>query len=205
MKYIVKINHHHVKTIKQFLKTINYNQYFSQLGESLESYWLHLSIPLHLSCPSLKTLNETITFLMHSSLRSTSKMYYCRIGVLLAIFNLSFEIFCMKFPQRTDDGKNLNLFVSFLCTCVAHTKSLAIIFVLQYKMSFQITVGVYGHEEEVLDKPVSPNEIRNLLFSKCMPHNPFEAVLQQEIILSIGKLIATAPELFDGILKIRIG
>jgi hypothetical protein len=32
-----------------------------------------------------------------------------------------------------------------------------------------------------------------------------QAVLQQELILGIGKLIAASPELFDGILKIRIG
>ncbi|ESP02603.1 hypothetical protein LOTGIDRAFT_224755 [Lottia gigantea] len=69
----------------------------------------------------------------------------------------------------------------------------------------QITVGVFGHEEEVLDKPVSPNEIKNILYRICQPHDLRQAVLQQELILCIGKLIATVPELFDGILKIRIG
>ncbi|BFZ13480.1 hypothetical protein BsWGS_16519 [Bradybaena similaris] len=69
----------------------------------------------------------------------------------------------------------------------------------------QITVGVFGHEEEVLDKPISPNELKNILYSKCLPYNVCEAVLQQELILAIGKLISTSPELFDGILKIRIG
>ncbi|XP_005099610.1 phosphorylase b kinase regulatory subunit beta isoform X2 [Aplysia californica] len=69
----------------------------------------------------------------------------------------------------------------------------------------QITVGVFGHEEEVLDKPISPNELKNILYSKCLPYDVCQAVLQQELILSIGKLIATSPELFDGILKIRIG
>ena len=69
----------------------------------------------------------------------------------------------------------------------------------------QLTVGVFGHEEEVLDKPVSPNEIRNILYAKCMPHDICQAVLQQELILAIGKHIATLPEQYDGILKIRIG
>ncbi|GFR83463.1 phosphorylase b kinase regulatory subunit beta [Elysia marginata] len=69
----------------------------------------------------------------------------------------------------------------------------------------QMTVGVFGHEESVLDKPISPNELKNILYSKCLPFDVCQAVLQQEIILSIGKLIATSPELFDGILKIRIG
>ncbi|XP_059167825.1 phosphorylase b kinase regulatory subunit beta-like isoform X4 [Physella acuta] len=69
----------------------------------------------------------------------------------------------------------------------------------------QMTVGVFGHEEEVLDKPISPNELKNILYSKCLPYDVCQAVLQQEIILAIGKLIATTPELFEGILKIRIG
>ena len=68
-----------------------------------------------------------------------------------------------------------------------------------------MTVGVFGHEETVLDKPISPNELKNILYSKCLPYDVCQAVLQQEIILSIGKLIATSPKLFDGILKIRIG
>ena len=64
---------------------------------------------------------------------------------------------------------------------------------------------MFGKEEEVLDKPVSPNEIKNVLYSRCMPYDLCQAVLQQELILAIGKHIATAPECYDGILKIRIG
>ena len=66
-------------------------------------------------------------------------------------------------------------------------------------------MGVFSHDESVLDKPVSPNEIKSILYSKCMPHDVCQAVLQQELILAIGKHIATTPELYDGILKIRIG
>jgi len=69
----------------------------------------------------------------------------------------------------------------------------------------QITVGVFGHEESVLDKPVSPAELKTLLYSQCLPHDLCQAVLQQELILSIGKIISTSPHLFEGILKIRIG
>ncbi|XP_041375340.1 phosphorylase b kinase regulatory subunit beta-like isoform X2 [Gigantopelta aegis] len=69
----------------------------------------------------------------------------------------------------------------------------------------QITVGVFGHEEEVLDKPISPNELKNIIYSKCLPYDISQSVLQQELILCIGKLIATSSHLFDGILKIRIG
>ena len=64
---------------------------------------------------------------------------------------------------------------------------------------------MFGHEEEVLDKPISPNDLKNVLYSKCMPYDIQQAVLQQELILGIGKLITTSPEIFEGILKIRIG
>ncbi|VDI71727.1 phosphorylase kinase alpha/beta subunit [Mytilus galloprovincialis] len=69
----------------------------------------------------------------------------------------------------------------------------------------QVTVGVFGHEEEVIDKPISPGEVKNILYSRCAQYDLLQAVLQQELILGIGKLIAASPELFDGILKIRIG
>ncbi|XP_046550516.1 LOW QUALITY PROTEIN: phosphorylase b kinase regulatory subunit beta-like [Haliotis rubra] len=69
----------------------------------------------------------------------------------------------------------------------------------------QITVGVFGHEEEVLDKPVGPNEIKTIIYGKCLPYDIRQAVLQQELILCLGKIIATSSELFDGILKVRIG
>lgn len=69
----------------------------------------------------------------------------------------------------------------------------------------QVTLGVYGHEEEVIDKPISPADIKNILYTKCYPHDIVQAVLQQELVLSIGRFISTNPELFNGILTIRIG
>ncbi|XP_078688666.1 phosphorylase b kinase regulatory subunit beta-like isoform X2 [Branchiostoma floridae x Branchiostoma belcheri] len=69
----------------------------------------------------------------------------------------------------------------------------------------QVTLGVFGHEEEVISNPLSPGEIKNIVYSKCMPHDEREAVLQQEMIIYIGNIISTTPELFDGILKIRVG
>ncbi|CAH1778896.1 unnamed protein product [Owenia fusiformis] len=69
----------------------------------------------------------------------------------------------------------------------------------------QITLGVFGHEEEVVDKPLSPQEIQDILFTKCLPYDIIQAVLQQEMILNIGKFISTSPDLFKGMLKIRIG
>ncbi|XP_014600411.1 PREDICTED: probable phosphorylase b kinase regulatory subunit beta isoform X1 [Polistes canadensis] len=69
----------------------------------------------------------------------------------------------------------------------------------------QITVGVIGQEETVFDKPMTPAEIQSVMYSTIQPHNIIQAVLQQEVLLYCGRLIGTNPEMFKGILKIRIG
>ncbi|XP_043276560.1 probable phosphorylase b kinase regulatory subunit beta isoform X2 [Venturia canescens] len=69
----------------------------------------------------------------------------------------------------------------------------------------QITVGVIGHEETVFDKPMTPAEIQSVMYSTIQPHNVVQAVLQQEVLLYCGRLIGTNPDMFKGILKIRIG
>ncbi|CAK9796068.1 Probable phosphorylase b kinase regulatory subunit beta [Anthophora quadrimaculata] len=69
----------------------------------------------------------------------------------------------------------------------------------------QITVGVIGQEETVFDKPMTPTEIQSVMYSTIQPHNVVQAVLQQEVLLYCGRLIGTNPEMFKGILKIRIG
>ncbi|KAI4500038.1 hypothetical protein M0802_004908 [Mischocyttarus mexicanus] len=69
----------------------------------------------------------------------------------------------------------------------------------------QITVGVIGQEETVFDKPMTPAEIQSVMYSTIQPHNVIQAVLQQEVLLYCGRLIGTNPEMFKGILKIRIG
>ncbi|XP_011632500.1 probable phosphorylase b kinase regulatory subunit beta isoform X2 [Pogonomyrmex barbatus] len=69
----------------------------------------------------------------------------------------------------------------------------------------QIAVGVIGQKETVFDKPMTPAEIQSVMYSTIQPHNVVQAVLQQEILLYCGRLIGTNPEMFKGILKIRIG
>ncbi|XP_014207040.1 probable phosphorylase b kinase regulatory subunit beta isoform X2 [Copidosoma floridanum] len=69
----------------------------------------------------------------------------------------------------------------------------------------QITVGVIYQQETVFDKPMTPAEIQSVMYSTIQPHNVVQAVLQQEILLYCGRLIGTNPEIFKGILKIRIG
>ncbi|XP_076029946.1 putative phosphorylase b kinase regulatory subunit beta [Oratosquilla oratoria] len=69
----------------------------------------------------------------------------------------------------------------------------------------QLTIG-YDKEEIVLDKPVQPGEIHNLFYTPALQaDNVVQAVLQQEVVLYCGKLIGTNPQLFQGILNIRIG
>lgn len=43
------------------------------------------------------------------------------------------------------------------------------------------------------------------MYSTIQPYDIIQAVLQQEVILYCGRLISTNPDLFRGILKIRIG
>ena len=70
---------------------------------------------------------------------------------------------------------------------------------------FQLTVGVIGQKETVFDKPLTPAEIQNVVYNTIQPYDVIQAVLQQEVILYCGRLISTNPELFKGILKIRVG
>ncbi|KAJ8271391.1 hypothetical protein COCON_G00102500 [Conger conger] len=69
----------------------------------------------------------------------------------------------------------------------------------------QVTLGIFGQEEEVISNPLSPGVIKGLIYSKCSPHGGREAVLQQELVIHIGWIISNSPELFSGMLKIRIG
>lgn len=67
----------------------------------------------------------------------------------------------------------------------------------------QVTLGLFGHEEEVISNPLSPGVIKGILYRKC--YGEREAVLQQELVIHIGWIISNTPELFSGMLKIRVG
>ena len=69
----------------------------------------------------------------------------------------------------------------------------------------QVTLGAFGHEEEVISNPLSPRVIKNIIYYKCNTHDEREAVIQQEPVIHIGWIISNNPELFRGMLKIRIG
>ncbi|KAM6942624.1 phosphorylase b kinase regulatory subunit beta isoform 2-T2 [Xenentodon cancila] len=70
----------------------------------------------------------------------------------------------------------------------------------------QVTLGIFGHQEEVISNPLSPGVIQGIIYSKCSPQGgEREAVLQQELVIHIGWIISNNPELFSGMLKIRVG
>lgn len=68
-----------------------------------------------------------------------------------------------------------------------------------------MTLGVFGHDEEVISNPLSPGVIKDIIYHKCSSHDEREAVLQQELVIHIGWIISNNPELFSGMLKTRIG
>lgn len=67
----------------------------------------------------------------------------------------------------------------------------------------ELTVGVIGQKETVFDKPMTPAEIKNVMYTTVQPYDVIQAVLQQEVVLYCGRLIATNPDMFKGILKVR--
>ncbi|OXB83980.1 UNVERIFIED_CONTAM: hypothetical protein H355_015491 [Colinus virginianus] len=69
----------------------------------------------------------------------------------------------------------------------------------------QVTLGAFGQEEEVISNPLSPAVIKNIIYEKCQLQDEREAVVQQELVIHIGWIISNSPELFSGMLKIRIG
>lgn len=68
-----------------------------------------------------------------------------------------------------------------------------------------ITIGVFGHEEEIISRPLNPSEIKSVIFDRCQRYDIREAVMQQEMVIALAKLILTRPELFQNVLKIRVG
>ncbi|XP_068601179.1 phosphorylase b kinase regulatory subunit beta [Brachionichthys hirsutus] len=70
----------------------------------------------------------------------------------------------------------------------------------------QVTLGLFGQEEVVISNPLSPGVIQGIIYSKCSPQGgEREAVLQQELVIHIGWIVSNNPELFSGMLKIRVG
>ncbi|CAF0730666.1 unnamed protein product [Adineta ricciae] len=69
-----------------------------------------------------------------------------------------------------------------------------------------VTIGVFGHEEAIIDKPIRPKEFFKILYSDSVfGRSVFHAVLLQELLINVSVFIQTSPQLFNGILKLRLG
>ena len=68
-----------------------------------------------------------------------------------------------------------------------------------------LTVGTVGGNRTEFEKPFSPQEIHAALYDNVAPLDVAGAVLQQELILTCGRLIETRLGLFQGILVLRMG
>uniref|UniRef100_A0AAQ5XUF3 Phosphorylase b kinase regulatory subunit n=1 Tax=Amphiprion ocellaris TaxID=80972 RepID=A0AAQ5XUF3_AMPOC len=102
------------------------------------------------------------------------------------------------------DGKSSLFFAASIVKKVASSIAPHITTILVHGK--QVTLGLFGHEEEVISNPLSPGVIQGIIYNKCSPHGgEREAVLQQELVIHIGWIISNNPELFSGMLKIRVG
>ena len=69
----------------------------------------------------------------------------------------------------------------------------------------QVTVGTIGEEFQLFTKPMTPAQMHHAIYTKVQPFNMTSAVLQQELILYCGTLIVNNSELFNGMVKVRMG
>jgi len=69
----------------------------------------------------------------------------------------------------------------------------------------QVTVGTIGVGLALFDKPMAPGAIHNAIYTKVQPFNVISAVLQQELIRYCGTLISINRDMFNGMIKVRMG
>ena len=60
-------------------------------------------------------------------------------------------------------------------------------------------------ERQTIRTPKMPGEIANHIYQDVFPYDPYQAMLQQELILNSSALIASQPELFEGMRRLRLG
>ena len=67
-----------------------------------------------------------------------------------------------------------------------------------------LSLGVFGHDEVDIIKPLTPANIKDIIYENIFPHDIYQAVLVQELIINISKYITTNLEIFNGIMKLRL-
>ena len=68
----------------------------------------------------------------------------------------------------------------------------------------QVTVGLPPHQEVVISNPLSARELRDLIY-KCHEGDISTAALTQEVLTYLAKFIRSEPDLFHGMIRIRVG
>lgn len=173
-----------------------------------------IKVELEESWSKLEEFSNKTTFELVQRLNQVDNMYY-QAQILQALLNR--EGLCYRLDSDTVEEKLEKLsqksgslqvwaIVRFCSSLLGKlVDSLAPSITAILVRGKQLTISVWGQEEEVIDKPVSPNDIKKILYDRCFPFDIIQAVLQQELIINIGTFMTTNPEYFQGILKIRIG
>ena len=68
----------------------------------------------------------------------------------------------------------------------------------------QVTVGLPPHNEIIISQPIGSSELRDLIASASQL-DISAATLTQEILIYLGMFIRTEPNLFHGMLRLRVG
>ncbi len=154
-------------------------------------------------------LNELLSTLQTTTIRFTKAVIlhelFNRHGYKLQIQELTIEEMLKQLSSEAASVQNWKT-VRY-CTAVLHktVDSLAPSITNILVRGKILTVGVFGHEEVEISKPLSPDHIKEILYDNVFKRDVFQAVLIQELIINISKYISTTPEIFDGIMKLRLG
>jgi phosphorylase kinase alpha/beta subunit len=154
-------------------------------------------------------LNELIGLLHTTTSRLTKALIlhelYNRYGAKLQIQESNIEE--MIWQLNSDAISIQNWRIVRYCTSVLHktVDSLAPSITNILVRGKIITLGVFGGDEVEITKPLAPDKIKEILYEKVFPHDVYQAVLMQELIINISKYISCLPEMFKGIMKLRLG
>ena len=154
-------------------------------------------------------LNELIALLQSATTRFSRALILHelmnRYGMKLQIHDNTIE---ELFSQLSAEAASVqNWQVVRYCTSILHrtVDSLAPSVTNILVRGKIITLGVFGKEEVDIEKPLTPDKIKEILYNVIYPHDIYQAVLMQELIINISKYISTSPEMFNGIMKLRLG
>ena len=68
-----------------------------------------------------------------------------------------------------------------------------------------LSMGVYGYPQFLIQEPMNPNDLREMLHKQIREHNIMHVSLQQEFLIYLAQMLMDHPDAFTGILVVRIG